>query len=72
MSSKSSKHHSESGSSSSNSKKHGASKSKSKTTKSDDWTDVTEPDERRRIQNRIAQRKFSKETWPPPTTDDEH
>ena len=37
-----------------------SSKSKQKT---DDWTDVTEPDERRRIQNRIAQRKFS--TSPP-------
>jgi hypothetical protein len=35
-------------------------KSSSKTKKSDDWSDVTEPDERRRIQNRIAQRKFSK------------
>ncbi|KAB5563309.1 hypothetical protein GE09DRAFT_778067 [Coniochaeta sp. 2T2.1] len=35
----------------------GSSKSKSKT-KTDDWTDVTEPEERRRIQNRIAQRKF--------------
>ena len=29
---------------------------------SDDWSDVTEPEERRRIQNRIAQRKFRKTT----------
>lgn len=37
------------------SKRHSSSKSKAK---SDDWTEVTEPEERRRIQNRIAQRKF--------------
>ena len=43
------KHHS------SSSKKHSSSRNK---TKNDDWTDVTEPEERRRIQNRIAQRKF--------------
>ncbi|KAI0167094.1 hypothetical protein GGR52DRAFT_87766 [Hypoxylon sp. FL1284] len=33
------------------------SKSRSKPT-SDDWADVTEPEQRRRIQNRLAQRKF--------------
>ncbi|KAI1636434.1 hypothetical protein F4809DRAFT_650564 [Biscogniauxia mediterranea] len=49
MSSRSSKHQD------SGSKKHSSKKAKSKT---EDWTDVTEPEERRRIQNRIAQRKF--------------
>lgn len=45
------------------SKKHSSSEkhsSKSKSHKSDDWAEVTEPEERRRIQNRIAQRKFRK------------
>ncbi|KAK3997480.1 hypothetical protein QBC44DRAFT_364283 [Cladorrhinum sp. PSN332] len=51
MSSRSSK------SSSSGSGSPGKGKS-SRSKKSDDWSEVTEPEERRRIQNRIAQRKF--------------
>jgi hypothetical protein len=46
------------------------SKSSSKSSirsKTDNWSDVAEPEERRRIQNRIAQRKFRKrsESFPP-------
>lgn len=55
----SSKHHHHHHSSSNSSKKHSSSSSRHQS-KGDDWSEVTEPEERRRIQNRIAQRKFRK------------
>ncbi|KAK1989433.1 hypothetical protein LZ30DRAFT_776162 [Colletotrichum cereale] len=45
----------------SSSKKQHSPKPKSKT-KTDDWAEITDPEERRRIQNRLAQRKFRKKT----------
>jgi hypothetical protein len=48
------------------SKKHSSSSSSSKkskpSSKDADWTEVKDPEERRRIQNRIAQRKFREKT----------
>ncbi|POS69048.1 hypothetical protein DHEL01_v212558 [Diaporthe helianthi] len=54
----SSKTHHHHHSSSSSSKRQGSSSSSKHHSKGDDWSEVTEPEERRRIQNRIAQRKF--------------
>ncbi|KAL8371751.1 hypothetical protein RB595_001516 [Gaeumannomyces hyphopodioides] len=53
MSSRSSK----ASSSSESTKKHGSS-SGHRAPQNEDWSEVTDPEERRRIQNRIAQRKF--------------